>query len=360
MQSKQIGLEADNYLCHMQIEHNSTISFDHGWNPVAIHDALSSARRIALVAHTNADGDAVGSVLGMFHLLNKATSAEVTPILPDGVPDELDWLPGTNMIVDGKRQSAVCRCAFAAADLIVCLDLNDPVRTGSLSETLLKSKAQKMLLDHHENANPDDWNICVSEPDISSTCELVYWVMHSAFGNDIFSLQAATCLYTGICTDTGTFSYSNDRPSLYMAAANLLAFGIDPMEINRQIKNVFTLQRLRFFGHAIADLLTLYPEQEIALMVIRSADMKAFGVESAELTGLINEVMKLRAIDCGILVREEEGKVRLSLRSKKHYDVNRLAAELFGGGGHKRAAGATSTLSLDDTVKAVKRKLKVE
>ncbi len=344
----------------MQIEYNNTVTFGRGWDVAALRDTFAAAERIVLVAHQNADGDAVGSVLGMYHLLKKATKAEVTPLLPDGVPDELDWLPGANLIVSGKQQTAVCRCAFAAADLVVCLDLNDPERTGVLSNALIKSNAKRILFDHHENADPANWALCLSEPDISSTCELVYWAMQSAYGNSIFTRDAATCLYAGMCTDTGTFSYSNDRPSLYLAAANLLSFGIDPMEINRQIKNVFTLPRLQFFGHAMANLLTLYPQQEVALMVIRAEDMKKYGVESAELTGLINEVMKLRAIDCGILVREEEGKVRLSLRSKKTYDVNRLAADLFGGGGHKRAAGATSTLSLDDTVAKVKRKLKLQ
>lgn len=346
----------------MQIEYSNTATFGHGWDPAALRDALLAARRIALVAHTHADGDAVGSVLGMYHLLRKATRAEITPLLPDGVPDELVWLPGTNMIVSGKSQSAVCRCAMAAADLIVGLDISTPDRTGSLSEALTKSAARKMVIDHHENSGhclDADGELLVSEPEVSSTCELVYWAMQSAFGDGIFTREAATCLYAGMCTDTGTFSYSNDRPSLYLAAANLLAFGIDPMDINRQIKNVFTVQRLKFFGHAMDELLTVYPAQEVALVVIRADEMKSYGVDSPELTGLINEVMKLRDIDCGILVREEEDKVRLSLRSKKNYDVNRLAADLFGGGGHKRAAGATSTLSLDETVAKVKHKLKL-
>ena len=343
----------------MQIEYNNTVTFQGGWKPDAIREALLSARRIALVAHTNADGDAVGSLLGMYHLLRKATSAELTPMLPDGVPDELAWLTGANMIVSAKRQSAVCRCTMAAADLIVCLDLNDPERTGTLAEPLTKSSAKKLLIDHHENTDPASWTLCVSEPDASSTCELVYWTMQSAFGDSIFTTEAASCLYAGICTDTGTFSYSNDRPSVYLAAANLLAFGIDPMEINRQIKNVFTLPRLRFFGHAMADLLTVYRARQVALMVITAQDMMEYGVTSAELTGLINEVMKLHDIDCGILVREEKGHVRLSLRSKSIYDVNRIAGELFGGGGHKRAAGATSTLSLDETVQTVKQKLRL-
>lgn len=343
----------------MQIEYKSTLTFGRGWEAGAVRDIIAAARRIVLVAHTNADGDAVGSVLGMYHLLRNCTGAELTPMLPDGVPDELNWLPGANMIVSGKKQPAVCRCAIAAADLVVCLDLNDMERTGSLCEAMKRSTAKKMLVDHHENADASRWEVCVSEPDVSSTCELVYWVMQSAFGDGIFTKEVASCLYAGMCTDTGTFCYSNDRASLYAAAANLLAFGIDPMEINRQIKNVFSFPRLRFFGHAMADLTTVYAEQEVALMVIKADEMKLYGVESAELTGLVNEIMKLRMIDCGILVREEDGKVRLSLRSKKRYDVNRLAAELFGGGGHKRAAGATSTSTLEETVTAVKQKLKL-
>lgn len=344
----------------MQIEHTHTMTFDGEWPVAELRAALLAARRIVLVAHTNADGDAVGSVMGMYHLLRKATTAELTPMLPDGVPDELDWLPGTNMILDGKRQLSVCRCAIATADTVIALDINSFERTGHLAPAFAAAKAQRIVIDHHEHASLKEFNLAVSEPEVSSTCELVYWLMREIFGDSAFGREAAGCLYTGICTDTGTFSYSNDRPSVYVASANLLGFGIDPMDINRRIKNVFTFARLRFFGHAMADLLTLYPKQKVALMVITAQEMKDYGVESAELTGLINEVMKLRDIDCGILIREEDGKVRLSLRSKEHYDVNRLAAELFDGGGHRRAAGATSHLTLDETVNKVKNKLKVE
>ncbi len=343
----------------MQIEYTHALTFDEEWPIGEVRGAIDGARRIVLIAHTNADGDAVGSVLGMYHLLLKATKAEVTPMLPDGVPDELAWLPGAAMILDGKSGQGVCRCAIATADLIITLDLNSLERTGRLAAAIANSKAQRMVVDHHILAG-ERLPLTVSEPEISSTCELVYWLMSQAYGNGIFNRDAATCLYTGICTDTGTFSYSNDRPSVYAAAAALLAFGIDPMDINRQIKNVFTLPRLRFFGHAMADLLSVYRHEQMALMVITAKDMKDFGVESPELTGLINEVMKLRDIDCGILVREEDDKVRLSLRSKVRYDVNRIAGDLFGGGGHKRAAGATSTMSLQDTVAYVKEKLKLK
>ena len=101
----------------------------------------------------------------------------------------------------------------------------------------------------------------------------------------------------------------------------------------------------------------MYPERQVALIVLTEAEMKAYGVESADITGLINEVMKLRSIDCGILVREEGEKVRLSLRSKERYDVNLMARNLFDGGGHKRAAGATAYTTLQEIVEKIKREV---
>lgn len=345
----------------MKIEVRHEAVFGGGWDVAAVRALLDGACRVVLVAHTNADGDAVGSVLGMAHLLRKATGATVTAMLPDGCPADLAWLPGADSILGGKADAERCTEAVAGADLVMGLDISGWSRTGVLEQTLAGAKARKMIVDHHERSEQGEAGdeVAVVEPDISSTCELVYWLMWSLYGDGIFTKEAATCLFTGICTDTGTFTYSNDRPSVYLAAAALLAFGIDPMYINREIKNVFSVPRLRFFGHAMDSLLTVYPRQEVALMVITAQDMRDYGVESHELTGLINEVMKLKAVDCGILVREEEGKVRLSLRSKVRYDVNRLAGELFGGGGHKRAAGATSTLNLADTVRTVKDKLKL-
>lgn len=354
----------------MQIERKYTIGFDSKWDTSAVSDAIHG--HVVLVAHTNADGDAVGSLTGMYQLCRRLQAIKpsnnqaikVTPLLPDGVPDELAWLPNTDAVLNGQTQSEECRRAIAEADLIIGLDISGFSRTGILESWLRSSQAHKMLVDHHENPEREMFDIVVSEPEASSTCELVYWLMRETFGKEIFDVESAESLYTGICTDTGTFSYSNDRPSVYLAAAELLQFGIDPMYINRSIKNVFTEARLRFFGYAFAHRLTVYEEPQVALMVLTAKDMQEGGVKSAELTGLINEVMKLRSIDCGILVREETtctgSKVRLSLRSKERYDVNMLASELFGGGGHKRAAGATSNINLDKTVKTIKQRLNLE
>ena len=348
----------------MQIERRYSVGFDSEWDVGAVGSLLRGARRVVLVAHTHADGDAVGSLTGMYALLTTLGSATVTPMLPDGVPDELNWLPGAARVLDGRRDAQRCLEAIAQADVIVGLDISSFGRTDRLEESLRAAKAKKLLVDHHIEPDREAFDIVVSDPEASSTCELVYWLMRETFGHELFTREAATCLYTGICTDTGTFSFSNDRESVYLAAAELLGYGIDPKAINLNIKNVFTVPRMLFFGYAIAHRLTVYEERKVALMVLTAEEMRRYGVESDELTGLINEVMRLKDIDCAILVRESTGDkstVRLSLRSKTLYDVNQLAREMFpGGGGHKCAAGATSTVSLEETVEIVKRKLELK
>jgi phosphoesterase RecJ-like protein len=350
-------------LKHMKIDYRHTVEIVSGWNPETLRELLGNARRVVLTAHTNADGDAVGSLTAMYTLLTNAlthshtNALSITPMLPDGCPDDLRWLPNTDKILGGKDDFDRCREAIADADLMIGMDISGLDRTGSLAPLLKASQAPRILFDHHIGPDRDNFAVVVSDPEISSTCELIYWAFLVTYGATAFDKDSATSLFTGMCTDTGTFSYTNRQPSLYLAASSLLAYGIDPMEINQQIKNVFTEQRLRFFGHAQSELLTVYPERQTALMVIRQEEMEHYGVESADLTGLVNEVMRLHDVDCAILIREEKDRVRLSLRSKNHTDVNRLASELFDGGGHERAAGATSTLSLADTVQRVKKHL---
>ena len=347
-------------LIDMEIDLRYSIPVVDGWSAEELRALLTGARRTVAVSHMSADGDAVGSLTGMYALLHKNTTATVTAMLPDGCPDDLAWLPNTDAIIDGTHQRDAALAAIADADLIVATDLSGLDRTGDLAQALRESKARKVLIDHHVGPHREEFDLTVSDCGISSASELVFWAMRMAFGPQAFDRDAATSLYTGINTDTGTFSFSNTRQSVYLAVAELLTYGIDPMDINRSIKNVFTTARLQFFGYAMAHLLEVHPEQGMALMVIHREDTERYGVGSPELTGLVNEVMRLRDIDCAVLVREEKGRVRLSLRSKKVFDVNQLAHEMFEGGGHERAAGATSHLTIDETVAVVKRKFGIE
>ena len=265
---------------YMEIECGYKVDFVDGWQPEALKERLAAARRIVMTAHTNADGDAVGSLTAMFALLTNALTHShinaftLTPMLPDGCPEDLTWLPNTDKILSGKTELDRCRQAIAEADLIVCMDLNNLDRTGVLADAMRASKAPRILFDHHIGPDRESFDLVISDPEISSTCELIYWAFRTTFGHEVFDVDAATSLFTGLCTDTGTFSYSNRQQSLYLAAAELSQMGIDPMEINRQIKNVFSEARLKFFGYAMSELLTVYPDQSAALMVIHQEDME--------------------------------------------------------------------------------------
>lgn len=343
----------------MNIDCKYSVEMPAGWTAEGLRETIGGAQRVVLVSHTHADGDAVGSLMGMYALLRRITNAELTPMLPNGCPDDLVWLPNTKTIINCDREEQRAREAIAQADLIFALDLNGFDRTEQMADAFKASNARKVLIDHHIGPQREQFDVVVSDDDISSACEMTYWAMRTTFGSEMFDCDSATSLYAGICTDTGNFSYSNTRQSVYLAAAELLAYGIDPMAINRNIKNIFTTNRLQFFGYAMSQLLTVYDEQQMALMVLHRADIERYKVDSSELTGLVNEVMKLRDIDCAVLVREEPDEVRLSFRSKVKVDVNCVARELFNGGGHERAAGATSYLSLDETVRIVKQKFNV-
>ncbi|MBR1798286.1 MAG: DHH family phosphoesterase [Bacteroidales bacterium] len=343
----------------MIIDHCCDIHADGLEHLSTIGALLSASQRTVVVAHQNADGDAVGSVVAWTSMLRRHTAAQIDPLLPDGCPSDLDWLPLAADIVDGSAQPDEAATLLAEADVVVCSDFNTLSRTGCLQEALATTKAKKILIDHHRNPEVAAFDIVVSDHTISSACELGYWVMRAIYGCNGFDTEAAMALYTGMRTDTGGMAFSNGQPSLYLATAHLVQCGIDASEINRNIANVFSPNRMRFWGYAMKDLLEIDSESGTALLPVSLSDMEAYGMTPAELTGLINDVMRIKDVECAVLVREEETRVRLSYRSKTTVNVDEMARALFAeAGGHLHAAGATSTLPFADTVAEVRNQLK--
>ena len=317
-----------------------------------IRGLLDGARRAAVVSHTNADGDAVGSVMGMTLMLRALyPQLEVTAMLPDGCPAQFGWMPLSAEILNGCTDAERCHEALTGADVVFVLDLNTPPRMESLATAFTASRAAKVLVDHHHSPDTETFDLIISEPLISSTCELVVWLADALWGEEAVSREAATCLYVGLRTDTGGFAFSNTQPSLYMAAAQLVATGIDPADINNRILNTFSENRLRFYGYAISNCLTVDREHSFAYFAISLDDQRHFGVGPEDMEGLVNYTLLMVDIECGALIREEENRCKVSLRSKYTTDVNSMARQLFDGGGHTKAAGATSKLTLQQTVK---------
>jgi len=318
------------------------------------------ACHIVLLSHMNADGDACGSLLGMALLLDQAApnAVSVTPILPNGCPRNFLWLPQSQRILSGESQRSLCEQRIAEADLIICLDFNCASRIDFLQDALLNAQARKILVDHHHNPAEQEFQLIFSDPDISSTCEYVVWLAQAVWGEKYFNADVARCLYTGLRTDTGGFAFSCSQPSCFEAAAHLVSYDINPADIHNHIVNTFTLNRMQFYGFAISQRLQVYPSKHTALFAFSLDDQHRFGVGGEDMEGLVNYTLMMADIHTGALLREEEGRTKVSFRSKNR-DVNILAQQL-GGGGHTKAAGATSTLSFNDTLQRVRQLLEVQ
>lgn len=321
-------------------------------------ELIADAKRVVLVSHVNADGDAVGSVLGSLAVIGGVNrEAKITAMLPNGCPKLFGFLPGAGEIVSGDENLWRCEEAMGEADLIVGLDFNSLGRIDQLGKLLKESKGRKVLVDHHHCPEVGEFDVCFSVPELSSTCELAVWLYTKMFGDEVLNLDAGRCLLTGMCTDTGFFAYSCSRPSLFVAASKIVALGIDPTEIHNQIVNSFSVARMKFYGFAINERLRIFREKRVAYFYFSLEDQKRCGVGAEDMEGLVNYTLMMREIEVGALIREEENRTKISLRAKGSFDVNVFARKHWCGGGHTKAAGATSEASFEETVKMVEEKL---
>lgn len=320
----------------------------------AFRTALQEAEKIALVGHANPDGDCVGSILALRQLLTDRLGKrpeQVTAVLPNACPDTYEFLQGYAALLDGDSRLEDCQRAVLEADVVVCMDHNAAHRTGALEQALLDAKGRKMMLDHHHCPDAAMFNPVFLVEDLSSTCELLYWVVLQAWGAQALNTEMARCLYCGIATDTGTFSYSNEEPSLYEAMAGLMQFPVQAAEVHNRIYNSDSVARVRFLGFCLSERLRVFEEEHFAYFYISMDDLRRFGVKGSELEGFVNYTLSMKGIEVGALMKETmAGTVRISLRSKYCFDVNQFARKYFNGGGHTKAAGATEYDTLDATV----------
>lgn len=335
-----------------------TIQFEHQ-HVEQFRQWVAEAKNIVVVSHTNPDGDAVGSSLGTRHVIKAATGITPMVVLPSRCPDTFHYLADSDTIVDADTNLQRCIQLLSDADLIIGIDFNAISRVDRLCDTLIASTARKVLIDHHRGPDYDHFALVFSDDEASSACEVAYWLYTATWGEQCIDYHAARCLYNGICTDTGSFSYSCDHPSLYHATAALVARDIDVADIHNQINNDFTAERLLFWGFAISERLRIFPQQRFAYFYLSMQDMQRFGVTAADLNGLVNYTIMMKDIEVGALVREEIGRTKVSLRSKNHIDVNSIARDHFGGGGHLQASGATVIDTLENTIARLEEVMQV-
>jgi phosphoesterase RecJ-like protein len=314
-----------------------------------IINLLNTPRKILITTHTNPDGDAIGSSLAMYGYLKKKNHT-VSIMVPDPDPEFLDWMPFHSSIMVFRDKQELCLAAIENAEVIFCLDYNGLGRLSNAEEPVRKAKAPKILIDHHRDPAPD-FNYMLSRIETSSTCELLYDFIAACGDTDLIDPDIAACIYTGIITDTGSFSYSCNYEKTYMITADLYRKGIDGEHIHRLVYDTYSEGRLRLLGYSISEKLVVLHEFHTAYIYLSEEDLDRFNYQIGDTEDVVNYALSVAGINLAALFSERDDIVRVSLRSKGNFSVNDIARKYFNGGGHVNAAGANSYKSLEETVR---------
>jgi phosphoesterase RecJ-like protein len=315
-----------------------------------LKDRILQARNIVIVTHTNPDGDAIGSSLGLYHfLLSFIPATKVKVVVPNEFPSFLKWMPAVDDILIFQSNEEAGSKVIAEADLCFCLDFNSLKRTDKLLPYLEASNAFKILIDHHPQPE-NDFDLMISYTESSSTSELIYNVINDISGNEVQTKEIASCLYVGIMTDTGSFSYSCRRPETYLVVAELIRQGIDSELIHRKIYDTYSENRMRLLGFCLSERLTVLKDFHTAYIYLTADDLKHFDHQNGDTEGVVNYALSIEGIVLAALFTEKDDKIRISMRSKGEFSVNDLARMHFQGGGHKNASGGDSYVSMKETL----------
>lgn len=315
----------------------------------SIFQVLQSAGRIVIVSHKSPDGDSIGSSLALFHLLRK-WEKDVVVLHPDAAPEFLHWVPGQSGIISFEENLEKGAELLAQAEVICCLDFNEPGRVGNIMQPFLeKATAVKIMIDHH--LHPSDFcSYRISEPEIGSTAQLLFMWMEDAGILSDLDETIGTGMYLGMMTDTGSFRFPSVSSKTHLIAAHLLEIGVKHHRIHEQVFDTNTIDRLRLRGYALSEKLVCLPDIPVAYISLSNEELNRFNYQKGDTEGLVNQVLSVQGIMMAALFSEKDGKIKISFRSKGEYKVNEMASAYFNGGGHMYASGGASGDSLEATV----------
>lgn len=307
---------------------------------------INGARRIVLTCHISPDGDALGSTLAFCHVL-RAMGHDCRVVTPDSVAPSLAFLPGTRDIIDANRNFEFARTTFLFADLVICMDFNARSRVDRLQVILDAARAPKVLIDHHLDPEPFT-QLTISHPEQSSTSVLLYRVLHALGWTDSLDPTAATLILAGMMTDTGNFSYNATDPELYVIVADLLRRGADKEMLYKRLFNTSSESSLRICGYALAERLEVFGQHHATLITLDREDLNRFHYSKGDTESLVNRPLAIPGVVYSCFLREEDGFVKVSMRSIGDFPVDQLCNRHFNGGGHRNAAGGEFKGTLDE------------
>ena len=315
------------------------------------------ADKIVIVSHVSPDGDAIGSSLGLAQFLDSQDKT-VNVIVPNAFPDFLKWMPGSKDILLYDRYKEFADKLINEADIICCLDFNSLKRIEEMADSVATSPARKILIDHH--LYPEDFcRIVISHPEISSTSELVFrLICRMGYFSDI-SREGAECIYTGMMTDTGGFTYNSNNREIYFIISELLSKGIDKDDIYRKVYNTYSESRLRLMGYVLSNM-KVYHEYNSALISLTKEEQGKFDYIKGDSEGFVNIPLSIKNVRFSCFLREDTERriIKISLRSVGTFPCNKLAAEFFNGGGHLNASGGEFTGTMAEAKQVFEEALK--
>lgn len=322
-----------------------------------LKENIDNSNRIVICCHKSPDGDALGSSLAWAEYL-RTQGKEPDIIVPDAYPDFLQWLPGTDRIIRYDKHAAdKADEMLQKADLIFCLDFNGTNRVDEMKYALEQSPAHKIMIDHHLDPSMDTV-LTVSHPQMSSTSELVFRIIWQLGGFEEMSRKCAVCIYCGMMTDTGGFTYNSNQPEIFFIVSQLLTKGIDKDKIYRNVFNNFSPWAIRLRGYLMSQKLNIFNDLHAAYFTISRRDMRDFHFIKGDAEGLVNEPLKIKGMRLSISLREDDRRdntIWVSLRSVDDFPCNLVASEFFNGGGHLNASGGRLHCTLDEAERVVRR-----
>lgn len=299
---------------------------------------IDKSKNIVLTCHVRPDGDAIGSTLGLSHLLT-TLGKNPSVVVPDQPPKTLSFLPGFKNIAIYTRYDPYCTRLVSEADLIICCDFNKPSRQDQMASLIQDATATKVLIDHHQD--PDYFaELTFSYPEMSSTCELVFRLIAAMGLYPDLNKDAAECILTGMITDTRNFTVNIKHIDIYEILIKLLELGVNKEYIVRQALLLRSLPSVRIQAFAVAERMEIFPKHRAAIITLDQESLKRFNYDRGDTEGLVNIPLDVRGMVCSFFLREDPEYIRISARSTGNYPVSKICEDLFGGGGHLQAAGA--------------------
>ena len=318
-----------------------------------LKEILTQPRKIVITTHHKPDGDAMGSSLGLYnYFIQKGHYVKL--VTPTDYPYFLHWLPNNPEVIIYTEKEEESKNLVADAELIFCLDFNTLSRINELGEEVRNSNALKIMIDHHlEPEGFDDfrhWNI-----NACATAELIYDFIANLLEDESFiTKDVATCLYTGIMTDSGSFRFPNVTANLHRIVADLIEAGAQNWRIHQQVYDNATEGRLKFLGYCLSNKLEVFREFNTALITVSKDDIKKFDIQTGETEGVVNYALSINGIKLAAFIVERNDKVKLSLRSIGDFPANEICKKYFNGGGHRNAAGGQSDESFETVIEKFK------